>query len=881
VGAQGSSVASGSPGGAGGSGGAISFNLEAPVTTTGAGAGGVVAQSIGGGGGVVGFDSGGTQAPVVASASLGGAASGSGGSINATISAPVSTSGVGAPGVTVQSVGGGGGQIATAGVNTSATLTLGSSAGASGSGGAVALTLNAPVTTTGAGSAGVLVQSVGGGGGFALPTSAAGTLETFTVVPASNGGGGSGGALNVAINSPITVTGAGASGVIAQSVGGGGGLVGAGNYSAATGVAAPFSGSLGGAGSGAAVTLAVNANVVATGANANALVAQSTGGTGAASIALNIGAVTVTGGAGGHAVAVLGGGDNTISNAGELSTADGKTGMVIEAVGGNNAITNSGMIVGSIDLGSGANSFQNVDGGVFLAGPVVNLGLKGVEMNAGQISPGGVGILATLAVTGSFNATSTSNYFVDLDYLSKMADQITATGSASLSGKVTLNVMNTGYATPGTRDTPIVTAAGGVTASNLSLIATDTAVATYTLSNATATTEDIHSVVDFAPAGLTASEAAVGEEINKIQTAGTSPKFVSTAAALYAIPTVAELAQTYNLLGGAGVSAVQTATLSALDGFQTALASELDSSPQERLNGHAIGARPSRSLAQGGQLWLQAVGSDSKLAGVASEGSQAVVSQYAGMVGGWDFSPTAQSRVGVAIGGEPGMFNVDNEYTSGKVQTAMIGLYGSVWGGPWSGRFDIAYGHNHDNYDRAVGVLGTGGEAHGSFAGNSFSGYAEAGRSFPETWGYLRPLAAINVAHIDLNAYQETPDQGSSGVYDLAFAAHHLDSVRSSLGAEVATRWAVDDRLEFRPFLRAVWSHEFESTERTTTAAFVTAPGYDFDEEGARGVRDAGRFDIGAILTGLKNLDFELRAGTIAAARYQGLDGEVGLKWRW
>ncbi|PMU81976.1 hypothetical protein C1Y30_31575, partial [Pseudomonas sp. GW704-F3] len=83
----------------------------------------------------------------------------------------------------------------------------------------------------------------------------------------------------------------------------------------------------------------------------------------------------VVGGSGGHAVTLIGGTNNTITNAGQLSTADGQNGVVIYATGGgNNAITNSGLIVGSVDLGSGNNSLTNVNGGVFLAGPIVNLG---------------------------------------------------------------------------------------------------------------------------------------------------------------------------------------------------------------------------------------------------------------------------------------------------------------------------------------------------------------------------------------------------------------------------------------------------------------------------------------------------------------------------
>src|SRR3546814_5384095 len=79
-----------------------------------------------------------------------------------------------------------------------------------------------------------------------------------------------------------------------------------------------------------ALHLTVNADVTATGAGATALVAQSTGGTGSAPIIVDIGAVNVVGGKGGHALSLLGGADNMIVNAGTLATLDDLDGMRAE-----------------------------------------------------------------------------------------------------------------------------------------------------------------------------------------------------------------------------------------------------------------------------------------------------------------------------------------------------------------------------------------------------------------------------------------------------------------------------------------------------------------------------------------------------------------------
>src|SRR3546814_2266378 len=117
--------------------------------------------------------------------------------------------------------------------------------------------------------------------------------------------------------------------------------------------------------------------------------------------------------------------------------------MVVHAEGGNNCITNSGRVVGSIDLCSGNNSVTSYGGGSFLAGPVVNLG-AGTFTNSGTINPGGAGVVANLNVSGGLAMTSTSVYNVDLDFKTGMADKVIVPGAAALNGTVTTNLLNLG-----------------------------------------------------------------------------------------------------------------------------------------------------------------------------------------------------------------------------------------------------------------------------------------------------------------------------------------------------------------------------------------------------------------------------------------------------
>ncbi|WP_282244482.1 autotransporter outer membrane beta-barrel domain-containing protein [Stenotrophomonas sp. PS02300] len=136
----------------------LSVTVGDAVTTSGANAVGVLAQSIGGGGGVAGGIAGQASlaaAPQYFSGSRN--ATGNGGVINATVNAgaTVSTTGNNAPAMVLQSLGGGGGRVITDNA-----LYMGT-AGGSGTGGAITATIDGTVNATGAGSAGIVAQSMG------------------------------------------------------------------------------------------------------------------------------------------------------------------------------------------------------------------------------------------------------------------------------------------------------------------------------------------------------------------------------------------------------------------------------------------------------------------------------------------------------------------------------------------------------------------------------------------------------------------------------------------------------------------------------------------------------------------------------------------------
>jgi hypothetical protein len=200
----------GSDGGGTLNGGPINAELNTNLYTFGAASAGLVLQSIGGGGGLTGS--------AVGNVSLGSTnVSGnlSAGVIDAQLSGNVYTIGYASPGVVVQSVGGGGGMGDVVG----GTAILGQTGTGTSTSTGGAITLQAGgrfIQTSGNGSPALLVQSIGGGGGWLSDVDGNATLGGTTA------GGSNSAAANVKVTSSyrqIYTEGRNSTGMLVQSIG--------------------------------------------------------------------------------------------------------------------------------------------------------------------------------------------------------------------------------------------------------------------------------------------------------------------------------------------------------------------------------------------------------------------------------------------------------------------------------------------------------------------------------------------------------------------------------------------------------------------------------------------------------------------------------------
>lgn len=379
---------------------------------------------------------------------------GSGGKVIVNHSGTIITEGIGSLGIFAQSVGGGGGFGADAGNDGLLAIKarLGGTGGVGGNGDEVKVTFdkNASVSTSGTGATAVMLQSIGGGGGYTgagnvnlnfadpipvekpeqvwVPPTIIATPDGGIVVPGYwitrtttqvLGSSGNGGAIIVGMKDAnsrlsITTTGDAAHGIFAQTIGGGGGAA----FQTTAVPALKVDGTRREAmtGHGGSVSIVTHGNIIATGEGSHGIFIQNGRQTTSGSfedLQHQSGANVIdhtgilTGGSGsGTAIRVEGGGATTINlRAGAMVSAG--SGNAIQTSIGSDSLTNAGILMGNVDLASGGtlekNTFKNESSALYISEPgngIVNLGRGGLFKNDGVIDVGGRGKLGTLHING-------------------------------------------------------------------------------------------------------------------------------------------------------------------------------------------------------------------------------------------------------------------------------------------------------------------------------------------------------------------------------------------------------------------------------------------------------------------------------------------------
>lgn len=454
----------GGQGGAGGKGGTINMNAAGSLfgaATQGTGSHAVVLQSIGGGGGAASANASNSASLVGESfvLNLGGGGAGAdsgGGAINVDSVVLANTSGHGAYGFIAQSIGGGGG-IAYAGQAAnigSATIDTSQQQNAyDATGGAITVQLHSAldrgaadpyydIQTQGTAAHGIVLQSIGGGGGIAGDPGLPLQLGWLGGGKANSGANlASGGDISLSVgNALIQTLGANSVGIIMQSIADGGGLGGTAQGSFAGSL---YNHSAGGGGKAGSITFSQGANgrLLVYGANPVGVFAQSDGNTSLASpISLTFDGLlqTTTGDPNGIGLWLDGGSGSNLVTVGAggriLSTV-----AVQQTRFGTTTVNNAGTISGSQIL-----TAQDADtvGVVNNTGTLLNAQtIKGTVFNDGNVLIGSAGRIDSMRVTDDFTQRGAGTLHVSTDFSGRRADMITVDGAVALGGRVKIDAV--------------------------------------------------------------------------------------------------------------------------------------------------------------------------------------------------------------------------------------------------------------------------------------------------------------------------------------------------------------------------------------------------------------------------------------------------------
>ena len=859
----GATLSVGGRAGAGGDAGAqVEVINTGSITTRGADAFGIFAQSIGGGGGIGGSGYHGLDwadfgvsedvselldfvLPVQEEGDLNitvggaGGASGDGKEVSIDNSGNIVTIGKGSIAVLAQSIGGGGGigGIGAIGDADSKQLSFGGDGGSSGNGGLVQVVIHGNIDTSAVVAHGIFAQSIGGGGGYAgnIDLGVTGFGDAFALA-GDGGNAGNGGTVIIDNIGSIITRGRGAMGIFAQSVGGGGGLGGSVGFgiglagsvgglgaggdvtvtqtgdirtfgSAAHGIVAQSNGGISGgvyAGSAGLVTVNSIGNIFIAGADAHGIVAQSLGSAGNGNVVVSIDSGSVVGGSGtGIGVNVLDGASNTVTNRGSIAALSGRA---IIGSSGTEQIINYGTISGDVDLGSGNNSVHNLDGALFNSLTSIAVGSGRPFENAGTLAPGGVGQGQHTTLNGNLAQSATGSLALDLSLAGQTGDRLEVIGTALLGGSLRLNPIDTGMARFGTQQHLVLSASDGTTDDGLQLLTTSSSIVRYTLTYPNATDVVISTHTDFAPAVLGPNEQRIGAHLNAIQAAGGSPALAPYIAGLLRQPDDAHLAIAYEKLGPGALGSLSGLSMTSSLDFGDAM--------------HSCRQREGeyRFISEGECNWLRLAGSirDRERSSLSPGFEQNATT----MSGGLQRQFKTDMYLGFGLSYQS--TRLDSIFSDIEGERLEGGLIVKRQLGPTRLSMSFSAGYGHYDSRRLVDIATPGVYARGKPELWSASLYGRISHDLTaDGERYVRPMLGLGISHVTRDSYTEKGAGGAN--LEIDKARDTIVSLHPAIEFGGENKIGQDGTL-LRHYIRLGLSHILGDNERKTTASLQGAP---------------------------------------------------------
>lgn len=414
----------------------------------------------------------------------------------------------------------------------------------------------------------------------------------------------------------------------------------------------------------------------------------------------------------------------------------------------------------------------------------------------------------TTSITGNVAQAASGTYAVDVDHQNATADRLDISGVAVLAGRVQQNNVNAGYVMPGVHRFTILSAAGGVTDSVLVLDAQPSAVVRYGLLFPDSTNVVLSYGVDFSPGALNPNQAAIGQCINTIQSAGGSASLATVIAALVELPDARSLADGYDRLSSEPYLGTATGTLFSNIAFSDSL--------------HSCGVPdgPNRFVREGECDWFRLRG---------GEANQERMAENMGLDRrSVKLSTRAQRAFG--DGSWHGGFGLSYEYSTLDVEQnastsgdqIQIGAIVKKEYGATSFAADLSAGYGSYDTDRFVNLPGSNVTAKSNQDVEFVSGHLRFAHAYEQgvNW-YLKPLIDLGVTHAWFPGFQES---GAGGA-NLNVARRDETYVNLTPALEIGEETSLKNGLLLRPYAKLGVTQFLSGTSPEITASFQGGAG--------------------------------------------------------
>ncbi len=229
-----------------------------------------------------------------------------------------------------------------------------------------------------------------------------------------------------------------------------------------------------------------------------------------------------------------------------------------------------------------------------------------------------------------------------------------------------------------------------------------------------------------------------------------------------------------------------------------------------------------------------------------------------GVMAGADYRIDDHWAVGGLFGYEHTSLTIDNNGSSGRVDSYSPGIYATYADHGWFANGLFAYNYNSYGESRAIPVLND--STHGSTTGNQYNANLDGGYEFKQGNWTFGPTAALQYVHLDIDSLAE------SGVGGLNIESQNADSLRSLIGGQVRYNWSwYGGKVVATPYLSASWQHEYLDDSRGITSQFAGTGLGSFTVNTTSPDRDSAVIDAG-LNTQWNNafslfLDYQAQAG--------------------